>query len=62
MRKLLFALLCSLSLAAYAAPDPAAVRQLAAEESDDKIAAIRKIALTAEPKPWRCCSNWPTAT
>jgi hypothetical protein len=27
---------------AYAALDPVAVRQLAAEESDDKIAAIRK--------------------
>jgi len=49
MRKLLFTLLCCLSLAAYAAPDPALVRQLAAEESDDKIAAIQKLALTAEP-------------
>ncbi len=50
MRRLLFALLYCLSLAALAAPDPALVRQLAAEESDDKIAAIRKIALTAEPE------------
>ncbi|MDA8254472.1 MAG: urea ABC transporter permease subunit UrtB [Betaproteobacteria bacterium] len=50
MRNLILALLCCLSLAAYAAPDPATVRQLAAEESDDKIAAIRKLALTAEPE------------
>ena len=39
-----------LGFAAHAAPDPAVVRQLAAEESDDKIAAIRKLALTAEPE------------
>ena len=50
MRNLILALLCCLSLVAHAAPDPAAVRQLAAEDSDDKIAAIRKIALTAEPE------------
>ncbi|KAF0166504.1 MAG: branched-chain amino acid transport system permease protein [Rhodocyclaceae bacterium] len=50
MRKLVFTLLCCLSLAAYAVPDPALVRQLAAEESDDKIAAIQKLALTAEPE------------
>ena len=39
-----------LPCAAQAAPNPVLVRQLAAEESDDKIAAIRKIALTAEPE------------
>ncbi|MDO8375757.1 MAG: hypothetical protein Q7S91_01035, partial [Aquabacterium sp.] len=50
MRKLLLALFCCLSLAAHAALDPAAVKQLAAEESDDKIAAIHKLALTAEPE------------
>ena len=49
MRYLLLTLFCCLSLAAHAALDPAAVRQLAAEESDDKIAAIQKLALTAEP-------------
>jgi urea transport system permease protein len=50
MRKLFFVLFCCLSLAAHAVPDPAAVRQLAAEESEEKIAAIRKLALTAEPE------------
>jgi urea transport system permease protein len=43
-------LMLLLSLAAHAAPDPAVLRQLAAEESDDKIAAIHKLALTAEPE------------
>jgi urea transport system permease protein len=43
-------LMLLLGFAAHAAPNPALVRQLAAEESDDKIAAIRKIALTAEPE------------
>ena len=50
MRHLLLALLYCLSLAVHAAPDPAVMRQLAAEESDDKIAAIHKLALTAEPE------------
>jgi len=50
MRHLLFMLLCCLSLAANAALDPAAVRQLGAEESEDKIAAIRNLALIAEPE------------
>ncbi|MDP2793085.1 MAG: urea ABC transporter permease subunit UrtB [Sulfurisoma sp.] len=49
MRHLLFALFCWLSLAAHAAVDPALVKQLAAEESEDKIAAIQKIAQTADP-------------
>ncbi|MDP2135485.1 MAG: urea ABC transporter permease subunit UrtB, partial [Sulfuritalea sp.] len=49
MRHFLYVLLCCLSLAAHAAPDPVVVRQLGAEESDDKIAAIHKLALTAEP-------------
>ncbi|OHC61799.1 MAG: urea ABC transporter permease subunit UrtB [Rhodocyclales bacterium RIFCSPLOWO2_02_FULL_63_24] len=43
-------LMLLLGFAAHAAPDPAVVRQLAAEESDDKIAAIHKLALTAEPE------------
>ena len=50
MRALLLALLCCLSLAAHAAPDPAVVRQLAAEDSDARIAAIQKLALTADPE------------
>ncbi|MDZ4251781.1 MAG: urea ABC transporter permease subunit UrtB [Sulfuritalea sp.] len=50
MRNLILALLCCLSLAVHAAPDPAVLRQLAAEESDDKIAAIQTLALTASPE------------
>ena len=42
MRHLFIALFCWLSLAAHAAIDPALVKQLAAEESDDKIAAIHE--------------------
>ena len=48
--RLFLLLMFCLAIPAYAALDPAAVRQLAAEESDDKITAIRKIALTAEPE------------
>jgi urea transport system permease protein len=50
MRNFLLVLFCWLSFAAHAAVDPALVTQLAAEESDDKIAAILKIAQTAEPE------------
>jgi urea transport system permease protein len=50
MRHFFIALFCWLSLVAHAAIDPALVQQLAAEESDDKIAAILKIAQTAEPE------------
>lgn len=50
MRYFFIALFCWLSFAARAAVDPALVQQLAAEESDDKIAAILKIAQTAEPE------------
>lgn len=50
MRSLLLALFCWLSFSAQAAVDPALVQQLAAEESDDKIAAIQAIAATAEPE------------
>ncbi len=49
MRHLLIALFCWFSFSAQAALDPALVAQLAAEESDDKIVAILKIAQTAEP-------------
>ncbi|MDX9994592.1 MAG: urea ABC transporter permease subunit UrtB [Rhodocyclaceae bacterium] len=50
MRHIFIALFCWLGLSAHAAFDPALVRQLAAEESDDKIAAIQAIAATAEPE------------
>jgi urea transport system permease protein len=50
MRHFLLALFCWLSLTAHAAVDPALVQQLAAEESDDKIAAIQQIAATADPE------------
>ncbi len=50
MRLLLLTLFCWLSFSASAAVDPALVQQLAAEESDDKIAAIQAIAATADPE------------
>ncbi|NWG31837.1 MAG: urea ABC transporter permease subunit UrtB [Rhodocyclaceae bacterium] len=50
MRHLLIALFCWLSLSAQAAVDPALLRQLASEESDDKIAAIQAIAADASPE------------
>ncbi|MDI6750834.1 MAG: urea ABC transporter permease subunit UrtB [Pseudomonadota bacterium] len=50
MRFLFLALFCWTSLFAHAAIDPALVAKLAAEESDDKIAAIQTIAATAEPE------------
>ena len=50
MRFLLITLFCWLSWSVQASVDPALVRQLAAEESDDKIAAIQAIAATAEPE------------
>ena len=48
--RILLLLMLLLGFAAHAAADPAVLRQLAAEESDDKIAAIHKLALTAEPE------------
>ena len=52
MRHFFLALFCwlGLALAAHAAVDPALVKQLAAEESDDKIAAILQLAQTADPE------------
>jgi urea transport system permease protein len=50
MRLFLLALFCWLTFSAHAALDSALVQQLAAEESDDKIAAILKIAETADPE------------
>jgi urea transport system permease protein len=49
IKKLLVVLLCAAGLSAHAALDPAQVRQLAAEDSSDKVAAIRQIAQTADP-------------
>ena len=50
MRHFFLALFCWLSFSAHAAVDPDLVAKLAAEESDDKIAAILQIAQTAEPE------------
>ena len=54
MRLFLFAFFCWLSLAAQATAqsgiDPALVKQLAAEESEDKIAAIHRLVQTADPE------------
>jgi len=49
MRHLFITLFCWLSFSAHAAVDPALLAQLAAEESDDKIAAIQAIAASADP-------------
>lgn len=48
-KKILVFLLCAYSLTAQAALDPAQVRQLAAEDSTDKVAAIRQLTQTADP-------------
>jgi urea transport system permease protein len=50
MRHLLFTLFFCLSFFAHAAIDPAVVKQLGAEESEDKISSIRKLAQSAEPE------------
>ena len=52
-RTLLTFLLCAGTLSALAAPDPALVRQLAADDNTDKIEAIQKLALTADPEAAR---------
>ena len=49
IRKTLVVLLCAIGLNAHAALDPAQVRQLAAEDSTDKVAAIRQIVQAADP-------------
>ena len=50
MKKLLTTLLLLTgALSAWAGPDPALVRQLAADDNSDKIAAIQQLAATAEP-------------
>ena len=49
IKKLLLVLLCAAGLSAHAALDPAQVRQLAAEDSADKVAAIRQLTQTADP-------------
>lgn len=53
IRKTLLVMLCALDLSAHAALDPAQVRQLAAEDSTDKVAAIRQIVQTADPDAGR---------
>jgi urea transport system permease protein len=54
MTKLLFvAFLYSCSLTAQAALDPAQVRQLAADDSSDKVAAIHQLTQTADPEAVR---------
>ena len=49
IKKTFALLLLSGSLAAHAALDPTQVRQLAAEDSSDKVAAIRQLTRTADP-------------
>nr|MBL8412155.1 urea ABC transporter permease subunit UrtB [Dechloromonas sp.] len=49
MNRTLFALLCCIGLNAHAALSPAQVRQLANEDSTDKVAAIRQIVQSADP-------------
>ncbi|MCH2220436.1 MAG: urea ABC transporter permease subunit UrtB [Dechloromonas sp.] len=49
IKKTLVVLLCALGLNAQAALDPAQVRQLAAEDSTEKVAAIRQIVQAADP-------------
>jgi urea transport system permease protein len=51
MKRLLFiALFCWFATVAHAAIDPALLKQLAAEESDDKIAAIEALVKTGDPE------------
>ncbi|OMG51896.1 urea ABC transporter permease subunit UrtB [Azonexus hydrophilus] len=52
-KTLLTFLLCASTLSALAAPDPTLVRQLAADDNTDKIEAIQKLALTADPEAAR---------
>lgn len=56
IRKLLVVLLCAVGLNVHAALDPAQVRQLAAEDSTEKVAAIRQIAMAADPDAERVLS------
>ena len=49
IRKTLLVLLCAGGLNAHAALDPLPVRQLAAEDSSQKVAAIRQLTQTADP-------------
>jgi urea transport system permease protein len=52
MRRFVFALSCCLSVvtaASHAAVDPAVMKQLISEESEDKITAIHKLVQSAEP-------------
>lgn len=49
LRHILTTLLCATSVMAHAALDPAEVLRLGAEDSTDKVAAIRRIVRTADP-------------
>lgn len=62
MRYFFLAFFCWLSLAVHAAIDPALVQQLAAEESDDKIAAIQAIAAEASPEALRLLQSLAEGT
>jgi urea transport system permease protein len=54
MKKILLTLLlCAAGFGAAAAPHPALVRQLAAEDNTDKITAIQNLAQTADPEATR---------
>ena len=53
IKKLFVVLLCASAFSAHAALDPAQVRQLAAEDSSDKVAAIHQITRTADPDALR---------
>jgi urea transport system permease protein len=49
IRKLFLAILCVTSLTAQAALDATQVARLAADDSSDKVAAIRQLTQTADP-------------
>ncbi len=53
IKKALVVLFCAAALPAHAALDPAQVRQLAAEDSTDKVAAIRQLVAAADPDAGR---------
>ncbi|GAB2181688.1 urea ABC transporter permease subunit UrtB [Denitratisoma sp. agr-D3] len=54
--KTLFALLFAIALNAHGALDPTKIRQLTAEDSTEKVAAIRSLLLTADPEAERVLS------
>jgi urea transport system permease protein len=56
IKRLLAVLLGAACLNSHAAPDPVQVRQLAAEDSTEKVAAIRKLVQAADPEAERVLS------